>query len=167
MKGRHILVAFGLILCSTLAFAQQPAASDNYNLFSSDLVMWSFMQEPQPAPSQTRRPPTPDPTPETQPSQNPAPSQPQQNPTAPPSSPSQGSPASDKSHAATAQTFIGTISKEADSFILQVSATIFYKLDNDQQVQQFEGQRVRASGTLDASINLIHVEKVEPLTQGQ
>ena len=56
------------------------------------------------------------------------------------------------------------MSKEADSFILQVSKTVFYKLDNEQQVQQYEGQRVRVTGTLDTSINLIHVEKVEPLT---
>jgi hypothetical protein len=56
------------------------------------------------------------------------------------------------------------VSKEADSFILQVSQSVSYKLDNQQQIQQYEGQRVRVTGTLDSSINLIHVEKVEPLT---
>src|SRR5579863_1244706 len=119
MKIRSILTACCLILGGALGFAQQPAANANPNdsFFSSDLVMWSYMQEPQPAPSQTRQTPTPDPNPETQPSQNPTPSQPQQNPTA---SPSQESP-SDKSQTATTQTFIGAVSKEADSFILQVS----------------------------------------------
>jgi outer membrane biosynthesis protein TonB len=147
-----------------LAFGQQPSPSNspNHNLFSSDLVMWSYMQEPQPAPSQTRQTPTPEPSPDTQPQpQNPNTPEPQQNPPAPPS---KESPTSDKSQTATAQSFTGTISKEADSFVLQVSTAIFYKLDNAQQVQQYEGQRVRVTGTLDSSINLIHVDKVEPLT---
>ena len=108
--------------------------------------------------------PTPDPSPDTQPQpqqQNPNTPGPQQNPPAPPA---KESPTSDKSQTAAAQSFTGTISKEADSFVLQVSTAVFYKLDNAQQVQQYEGQRVRVTGTLDSSINLIHVEKVEPLT---
>jgi len=47
---------------------------------------------------------------------------------------------------------------------LQVSETISYKLDNHPQVLQYEGKRVRITGTLDSAINLIHVDKVEPLT---
>ena len=148
-----------LIFFGTLAFGQQAPA--DHNLFSSDLVMWSYMQEPQPEPGQTRQTPTPDPSPETQPQQNPTAPQPKQN---PPTSPQQDSSASDKSQTATAQSFTGTVSKEADSFVLKVSQSISYKLDNQQQVQQYEGQRVRVTGTLDSSINLIHVEKVEPLT---
>lgn len=168
MKIRSILTATCLILGGALGFAQQPTANANPNpnpnnsFFSSDLVMWSYMQEPQPAPGQARQTPTPDPSPETQPQQqNPNTPQPQQN---PPATPSQDSRTSDNSQPATAQSFTGTVSKEAASFILQVSPTVFYKLDNAQQVQQYEGQRVRVTGTLDISINLIHVEKVEPLT---
>ena len=156
---RRWLIPVTSILFGSLAYGQEPATKNN--LFSSDLVMWSYMQEPQPAPGQTRQTPTPDPSPETQPQQNPTTPQPQQSPPAgQPKEPS----ASDKSQTATAQAFTGTISKEADSFKLQVSQGIFYKLDNQQQVQQYEGQRVRVTGTLDSSINLIHVEKVEPLT---
>lgn len=160
MKTCIILTASSLILSGALALGQQPAASSNPNnsIFSSDLVMWSYMQEPQPEPGQTRQTPTPDPSPETQPQQNPT--APQQY---PPDSPEQGAQTSDKSQTSTVQSFTGTVSKEADSFILQVSKTVFYKLDNEQQVQQYEGQKVRVTGTLDASINLIHVEKVEPL----
>lgn len=151
MKIRSIAIAsLILILFGTLAFGEQPPASNR--MFSSDLVMWSYMQEPQPAPSQTRQPPTPDPSPETQPQQKP-----------PAAQPKEPSP-SDKSQTAAAQSFTGTISKEAASFILKVSQSVSYKLDNEQQVQQYEGQRVRVTGTLDSSINLIHVEKVEPLT---
>jgi outer membrane biosynthesis protein TonB len=163
MKTCFILMASFLILSGGLATGQQPAANNNPNntpnnsIFSSDLVMWSYMQEAQPEPGQTRQTPTPDPSPETQPQQNPT--APQQY---PPDSPEQ-SQTSDKSQTSTAQSFTGTVNKEADSFILQVSKTVFYKLDNEQQVQQYEGQRVRVTGTLDTSINLIHVEKVEPL----
>jgi Protein of unknown function (DUF5818) len=157
MKTCFILTASFFILSCAPAMGQQAAGNNNPNnsIFSSDLVMWSYMQEAQPEPGQTRQ--TPEPSPETQPQQNPP--APQQNPESP-----EQSPTSDKSQTSTTQSFTGTVSKEADSFILQVSTTVFYKLDNEQQVQQYEGQRVRVTGTLDTSINLIHVEKVEPLT---
>ncbi len=160
MKTCLILMASFLIVCGAAALGQQPATNNtpNNSIFSSDLVMWSYMQEPQAEPGQTRQTPTPDPSPETQPEQNPT--APQQY---PPDSPAQGAQTSDKSQTSTVQSFTGTVSKEADSFILQVSKTVFYKLDNEQQVQQYEGQRVRVTGTLDTSTNLIHVEKVEPL----
>ncbi|SRR5258708_2061004 len=145
-----------LILFGPLAFGQQPPARND--LFSSDLVMWSYMQNPLPESGQARQTPSPDPNPETQPQPSPTAPQPQQN---PPRSKDQS--ASEKSQTATAQSFTGTISKQADNFILQVSTTVFYKLDNAQQVQQYEGQKVRVTGTLDSSINLIHVERVEPV----
>jgi hypothetical protein len=149
-----------LILFGALAFGQEPTAKTVKNdLFSSDLVMWSYMQNPLPEPGQTRQTPSPDPNPETQPQPNPA--GPQQNPPAgQPKDKSSSDTSTDKS---TAQSFTGTINKQAESFILQVSTTVFYKLDNEQQVQQYEGQRVRVTGTLDSSNNLIHVEKVEPV----
>lgn len=152
------LVSLILILFGSLAFGQQPTAKNQ--LFSSDLVMWSYMQNPLPTPGQTRQTPSPDPNPETQPQPNPA--GPQQN---PPASEPKDKSSSDKSSAdkSTAQSFTGTINKQAESFILQISTTVFYKLDNEQQVQQYEGQRVRVTGTLDSSNNLIHVEKVEPV----
>ena len=92
MKTFLILTASFLILSGALALGQQPAANNNPNnsIFSSDLVMWSYMQEAQPEPGQTRQ--TPDPSPETQPQQNPT--APQQY---PPDSPAQGSQTSDKS----------------------------------------------------------------------
>jgi len=137
-------------------FACAQEAPDTGQVFSSDLVAWSFMQQPQsPEQQPSRQQPTPDPNPETQPAQNPTPAQ--------PSSPGQAqSPASGQ--AETAQTFTGTVSKEAESFVLKVSETSSYKLDNQQQVQEYQGQRVRVTGTLDPSINLIHVDRIEPLS---
>jgi Protein of unknown function (DUF5818) len=139
---------------ASFAVAQQDSPRSP---FSSDLVLWSYMQQPQqPEQDQPRQTPTPDPTPETQPAQNPTPSQPSQPGQVPPAPEPQAQPS-------TAQVFTGVISRQAENYLLKVSETISYKLDNQQEVQQYEGKRVRVTGTLDASINLIHVDKVEPL----
>ena len=164
MKPISIIVVS--LLVGAAAFAQQPSSQSqalhpenarHARLFSSDLVAWSFMQEPQQPETRPNQQPTPDPTPETQPQQNPTPSQPggrETSPAAPESA----------TQAPTAQTFTGTIGKEADNYVLKVSDTTSYKLDNNQQVQTYEGQRVQVTGTLDHASNLIHVEKVEPLS---
>ncbi len=154
---RWSMTITGFVFSAMLAFAQQPAPS-HAGLFSSDLVLWSYMQEPQaPEPSTPRQQPTPDPQPDTHPAQNPTP--------VPPAPPEQSTPpATAGSQAPTAQSFTGTISKESDSFVLKVSPTTSYKLDNQQEIQQYEGQRVRVTGTLESEINLIHVDKIEPMS---
>jgi hypothetical protein len=148
---RWSITIIEVVFWGVLACAQQ--APDG-QVFSSDLIAWSFMQQPQsPEQKPSRQQPTPDPNPETQPAQNPAQA----------SSPGQAqSPAQGQAQAA--QTFTGTVSKEADSFVLKVSDTASYKLDNQQQVQEYQGQRVRVTGTLDPSINLIHVDRIEPIS---
>lgn len=154
MKSWSVIIA-GFVFCSA-AFAQEPAHPGQ--VFSSDLVLWSSMQEPQqPEQDHAHQQPTPDPNPETQPAPNPTPSQP---------GPQHASPSSPQSQekSATAQTFTGMISKEADNYVLKVSDSTSYKLDSQDQVQPFEGKRVQVTGTLDSSINLIHVDKVEPIS---
>ena len=164
MKRWSIIVSIvAIVFSGALAFAQQQP-SGRGQLFSSDLVLWSYMQEPQaPEQGQPRQPPTPDPTPETQPAPNPMPSQ-QGQPAEPEQAPSSRETAGSKGQVPSAQTFTGIIDKESDSFMLKVSEATSYKLDNQQEVQQYEGKRVRVTGTLDASINLIHVDKIEPLS---
>jgi hypothetical protein len=116
------------------------------------------MQQPQqPEQERPHQAPTPEPSPDTQPAQNPTPSQPRQ------PGPSTNNSENPK-QSSTAQAFVGTINKQGDNFLLKVSETISYKLDNQQEVQQYEGKRVRVTGTLDSSANLVHVDKVEPLT---
>jgi hypothetical protein len=155
MKSWSVIIA-GFVFCSAITFAQEPARPGQ--LFSSDLVLWSSMQEPQqPEQDHPHQQPTPDPNPETQPAPNPTPSQPGAQHSSPSTPESQ-----DKSP--TAQTFTGTISKEADNYVLKVSDSSSYKLDSQDQVQPFEGKRVQVTGTLDSSINLIHVDKVEPIS---
>ncbi|HEV2696579.1 MAG TPA: DUF5818 domain-containing protein [Terriglobales bacterium] len=144
-----------ILFSSVLAHAQQ--APDGAPLFSSDLIAWSFMQQPQqPEKPPGHQQPVPDPNPETKPAQNPTPAQ--------PSSPSSHPGQTSDSQVPSAQTFTGIVSKDADSFVLKVSDTSSYKLDNPQQVQQYQGQRVRVTGTLDPSINLIHVDRIEPIS---
>ncbi|PYV50714.1 MAG: hypothetical protein DMG92_06725 [Acidobacteria bacterium] len=155
MKNWSVIIA-GFVFCSAVAFAQEP--SHPGQLFSSDLVLWSYMQEPQqPEQDHPHQQPTPEPNPETQPAPNPTPAQPGTRPAAPSTPESQG-------QNPTAQTFSGIISKESDSYVLKVSDSTSYKLDAQNQVQPFEGRRVQVTGTLDTSINLIHVDKVEPIS---
>jgi len=155
MKSWSVIIA-GFVFCSAIAFAQEPAHPGQ--VFSSDLVLWSSMQEPQqPEQDHPHQQPTPDPNPETQPAPNPTLSQPGTQHASPSSPQSQ-------EKTSTAQTFTGTISKESDNYVLKVSDSTSYKLDSQDQVQQFEGKRVQITGTLDSSINLIHVDKVEPIS---
>ena len=150
---RWLILVFGFVFCAAMAFAQEPAHPGQ--LFSSDLVAWSFMQQPQ-QPEQSHSKQQPEPTPETQPSQNPTPAQPSEHQTGPSTQESNQAP--------TAQTFTGTISKEADSYVLKVSDSSSYKLDNQSCVQPYEGRRVQITGALDRALNLIHVDKVEPMS---
>jgi hypothetical protein len=61
-----------------------------------------------------------------------------------------------------AQTFMGTILKNGENFVLSDSATkTRYTLDNPKKVRVFEGRTVKVTGTLDLGNNLIHVETIE------
>lgn len=148
------MIRWSISLIGTIALLGCLAAAQNSptQLFSSDLVAWSGMQQPS-APEQKpqRQQPTPDPNPQSQPAPTPNPQTP-------------AAPSTTETSTSSAQTFTGTISKEADSFTLKVSDTSSYKLDNQDQVQQYVGQRVRVTGTLDPASNLIHVERVEPMS---
>jgi type IV secretory pathway VirB10-like protein len=162
-----------LVFCAASMFGQSQSASRNQGQatdaqpFSSDLVQWSYMQEAQqPEPGPAKQTPTPEPSPETQPAPKPAPS-PSSHPAepSPDSSPDRASSGQAQSgEAPAAQTFTGTVSKESSSFVLKVSETASYKLDNSSDVQQYEGKRVKVTGTLDSSINLIHVDTIEPIS---
>jgi hypothetical protein len=124
------------------------------NILSSDLIAWSAMQRPQ--------------EPERNSDYQRAPNQTVQSPTAQDSSnPNQAtSPTQDTgaAQAPTASTFTATVSKEGDDYVLKVSETATYKLDAKQRIEQYEGQRVRVTGTIESGVNLIHVDRIEPLS---
>jgi Protein of unknown function (DUF5818) len=153
MKRWSVILA-AVLCCSAFALAQ--TASGSETLISSDLIAWSYMQQPQsPEQGQNHQPSKPDPRPETQPASTPS-SQPAQ--------PQNAEASSQPGQSPTAQTFTGIVMKDTDSFTLKVSDSTSYKLDNQRQVQEYEGKRVRVTGTLDSSLNLIHVDRIEPLS---
>jgi Protein of unknown function (DUF5818) len=146
MKWCPLLIA-GIMLCAALACAQEGPSPDP--VFSSDLIAWSGMQQPQ-APEQ--RPGNQSSSPANQP-------QPQSDAN---STDSQN--ADSHNQVPTASSFTGTISQEAGGFVLKVSNKTSYKLDAQRQVEQYDGQRVRVTGTLETGVNVIHVDRIEPLS---
>lgn len=57
------------------------------------------------------------------------------------------------------QTFVGTIMKSGDKYVLQdASSGKNYDIDHQDQVKQYEGKKVRVHGTLDASGTMIHLQ---------
>jgi hypothetical protein len=156
MKRWSILLT--LLFSGTLLIGQAAPGQ----ALSSDLIAWSFMQQPQePEQPPAQHPPGPDPAPETTPAQNPTTTAPNPRSTTPAAKNEQSAA---QGQSEPAQTFMGTVSKEEDSFVLKVSDTTSYKLDNQQQVQQYEGRRVRVTGILDRALNLIHVDLIEPIS---
>jgi len=149
-----ILPLFLLFVVAT-GFAQQDTTntarrSPRAQKPGSYLIVWTETQAPEPAPQPSgRQTPSPDPKPETQTPPQPAGSQAQ-------------SPAPDAQPAA--QSFTGTISKEGDTYVLKVSDTSSYKLDDQDKAKEYEGKRVAVFGTLDANSNLIRVQKIEPVS---
>ena len=60
------------------------------------------------------------------------------------------------------ETFMGTIIKNGENFVLSDSATkTGYTLDNPKKASAFEGKKVKVTGTLDKSSHLIHVETIQ------
>jgi len=60
-----------------------------------------------------------------------------------------------------AKTFTGTITKKGGDFFLNDSASkTTYMLDDAQKASQFEGKKVKVTGTVDMANNTIHVETI-------
>ena len=49
------------------------------------------------------------------------------------------------------QTFLGTIQKQGDKYVLKEDSGKTYDIDHQTEVAKFEGKRVRVQGTLDSS----------------
>ena len=104
---------------------------------SSALNAQQTTPQTQPADPQTQQPATPD---QARPSQIPD---------------SQAEPA----QSADAQSFTGTIIKSGDKYMFQDAATgKTYDIDHQEEIQKFEGKRVKVNGTLDASGKMIHLQ---------
>ncbi|HEY4052803.1 MAG TPA: DUF5818 domain-containing protein [Terriglobales bacterium] len=154
MKRYSVLIIATMALTGLACGQEGPSANQ---LFSSDLIAWSGMQQPQ-APEQAGQQTAP--TPSAQTSSSTADHQQQQS----DSNSTDSQDTDSQNQAPAASSFTGTITKEADGFVLKVSETTSYKLDAQRQVEQYEGQRVRVTGTLESGMNLIHVDRIEPLS---
>ena len=56
------------------------------------------------------------------------------------------------------QTFLGTVVKQGDKYVLKDDSGHTYDIDHQDEVKKFEGKRVRVQGTLDSSGNKIMVK---------
>jgi hypothetical protein len=158
--NRYSLMLIAIVAFTGLACAQEDPSANQ--LFSSDLIAWSGMQQPQ-APEQPGQQTAPSHSAPASSSQNSSsPADQQQSQSNPKSADSQA--ADSQNQAAAASSFTGTISKEADGFVLKISESTSYKLDAQRRVEQYDGQRVRVTGTLESGVNIIHVDSIEPLS---
>jgi uncharacterized protein YdeI (BOF family) len=72
------------------------------------------------------------------------------------------SPQAQKSASPQLATFSGTVWQNGGKFVLRdESHRIWYQLDDQRWAARFEGDRVRVTGTLDASNNAIRVQNIE------
>lgn len=139
----------GLLLAITpLAFRQEPQLTSQFPpdaLATRQLIAWSRLQKPQPAPQPLPPRDTPIPQPDQQDQQVKPPADPQneQTPT---------------------QSFRGKIVKDGGRYVLKVSSNSAYQLDTQGDVKQYENQEVKVIGNLDSGSNTIRVVKIELLS---
>jgi hypothetical protein len=61
-----------------------------------------------------------------------------------------------------AKTFTGTVTKNGENFVLSdTRSKTSYMLDDARKASQFEGKKVKVTGTVDVANNIIHVETIE------
>lgn len=135
----------GLLLVMTaLAFGQTPPQSPEDALATQQLIAWSRLQKPQPAPQPLppRDTPLPQPDPQGQQAKPPANSQDQ----------------------APTQSFRGKIVKDRGKYVLKVVGNTTYQLDGQDSLKQYENHEVKIIGSLDTLSNTIHIVKIELLS---
>ena len=63
-----------------------------------------------------------------------------------------------------AKTYVGTILKDGDKFVLSDSATKSrFTLDDAEKASPYEGRTVTVTGTIEVASNLIHVESIQEI----
>ncbi len=138
-----------LVAVTPLAFGQEPQLTPQFPedaLATRQLIAWSWLQKPQPAPQPLPPRDTPIPQPDPQ----------GQQPKPPGNPPNQQPPAT--------QSFTGKIVKDGGTYVLKVASNTTYQLDQQGGVKQYENQEVKVIGTLDTTSNTIRVVKIELLS---
>jgi Protein of unknown function (DUF5818) len=142
-----------ILLSVAFALAQQspaPAPGQTNGIPGPQLIAWSELQKPQPVPQQ----PQPVPPPDTQPRQEPS----QPNP------PDAGQGSQPEPKESTAQSVTGSVVKVAGKYMLETEDNIAYQLDDQEKAKQFEGKRVKVTGSLDRTTGILHVSSIELLS---
>ena len=146
---RKTTILGGIVLTLSVPFVfgqdqpYTPSTPEDLLASSTELIAWSYMQQPKPVPQPLPPPDKGIPQPDTQPSQPPEPQAP--------------APVSN-------QTFTGKIVKDSGRFVLKISDKTSYQLDQQSNLDEFENKDVKVIGTLDPGGNTIHVSKIELLS---
>jgi Protein of unknown function (DUF5818) len=142
MSFRWATLWAGLITLAPVAWSQQPELHGEIpeDAFGTrELIVWSGVQKPQPAP-----PPLP--SPDCQ---------------APQPDPLSKPPADPHAPQTPAQSFSGQIVREGDRYVLQAAGNTRSELDQQAAVRQYENKNVHIVGKLDRGSNTIHVVRIE------
>jgi len=91
------------------------------------------------------------------PSQSPSQPTPDQGVKQPPSGSSGSAPDASTNSTAGTQTFTGVVAKQGDKYVLQADNGTVYDIDHQDEVQKFDGKKVRVHGTLDPNGKMIHL----------
>jgi hypothetical protein len=122
----------------------KPSPAPPSEILGPQLIAWSQVQKPQPVPEPL--PPPDRPVQQSEP-QTGRSAETAQEP------PPQQQPAD--------QTLSGTVVKDGSRYVLKVSSSRTYELDDQDRAKRYEGKQVKVSGTLDASGNIFHIISIE------
>ena len=136
----------------------QPAPGLTDGILGPQLIAWSELQKPQPVPQQ----PQPVPAPDTQNGKKP--SEPNQRPDAQSQPDAQQQPQQESQESTAAKSVTGTVIKVSGKYVLQTADNVAYQLDNDEKAKQYEGKRVKVTGSLDRGTGILHVTDIEFLS---
>ncbi|HEV2398368.1 MAG TPA: hypothetical protein VGS27_15605 [Candidatus Sulfotelmatobacter sp.] len=138
-------VVFTAFICTGFAAGQQSQSNSQNpeDAFSArQLIAWSGVQKPQPAPQPL--PPRDTPVPQ--------PDQPSDQQATPPADP--------HSEQTPSRSFTGKIVKDGGEYVLK-GASHTYHLDQQEGLQKYANEEVRVVGSLDPSGELIRIVKIE------
>ena len=147
MARMAMLLSLCLLLIAPAALPQQSTLQTPEDAYTSrELIAWSQLQNPQPAPQPLplREAPIPQPEqPQDQQAKLPADPQSQQEP---------------------AQCYTGEIVKDGNRHLLKTGNGTTYQLDTYEALQIYENQTVRIAGNFDPGAKSIQVLRIEPLS---
>jgi len=146
MYRTTILLAGLFLAMVSITSAQDPPLNQQTpeDAFGTrQLIAWSSLQKPQPTPQPLPPRDTPIPQPGQQPDQQ------------------SKSPADPQTEQSPAQSFTGKIVKDGSEYVLKAAGNMTYQLDEQADLEKYDNQNVRVTGTLDEGAKRIHIVKIE------